>query len=168
MLRVFKRLGITLAFTAAMAAGGTAAASSAIASSTAVPDSQPPFNFCNDTGPNNSSIACFSADIEFNSRDSFTLTHVRLSDTANDDRAVYALLEWNGGNDTVGYCAGLGTTYNAFTYEDTRGYNTTATPVGGTHGSDDGISYVKIGLYACNGLGPSTTTDSNARTNPFY
>jgi hypothetical protein len=158
----FRRFAVILATTGMLATGAAVGAAGSANAETIVPAAQTPFDFCNNTGTDGSSIACFKADIVFNSRNTFTLSHVELSDTAQDNRAVYALVTWNGGYDKTGTINGF-----PFTFENGKGAGTTATPPGGTHSASGGISYVIIALYASNSTSTSTVVPSNQRTNPF-
>lgn len=160
---------VAMTLTTGMAFSGTAVAATPnttpAVTSAVTPDAQPEFNFCNETGPNHQSIACFKANIVFNSRNTFTLSNISLKDTCNDSRAVYALVVWNGGYDQRGL---VGPENWPFTFENPRGPGTSPPYANRSFSASKGISYVYIILYAANTTGYSTPVTSRQRTNPWY
>jgi hypothetical protein len=112
------------------------------------------FSFCNDTGQY--TIACFSAHLHFNGRDSFTMSNIKLSDTLCDDRSAIAYPYTQAGFTGHGWknASGCGTTqyYNNYTFTDH------------THH----VHYVHIELEACNWAGCSDPAWSLLHYNPYW
>lgn len=154
--------GIMAALTIGVAGVLTASAATATASQAAVTKSQPGFNFCNNTGPNNSPIACFQASITFHNADSFTLSNIKLEDKACDQRSVFALVAWQNGFVQNGVIDGL-----PYTYENAGGCGTTLDLGSQSYSSSGGVTFVQIALFAANVNGHSTVVPSRKRINPF-
>jgi hypothetical protein len=125
----------------------------------AVPQAPPvtsTFSFEND------GIAKFTATLTFQSRYTFTISNVRLSDTKADSRSVLALAEDNN------FAYVKGTDPALYTWKNSSGAGHTISGTTFTFESTEEVQYVQIALYAANENGESSIVYSLKHGNPYY
>ena len=110
----------------------------------------------------NSNIAHFHATLTFNSRYSFTISNVTLSDTLKDSRSVLALAE------DQNFAYAKGTNPALYTWKNDLGAGNTIKGATFTFESSDPVQYVRIALYAANLNGESSIVYSLNHDNPYY
>lgn len=111
------------------------------------------FDFCN-TPKGGATIACFAAELHYNSRTSFKLNTIQLEDRLCDGRSSYA--------DVYDQNGWLGVEFVNNHCNTTVDYPTT------TISDPDGVQYVYIHLYACNSTSCSDAWNSYRHYNPKY
>lgn len=141
--------------TALAATGGGSATSGAVTAS-AIPaagsvDSS--FSFCN-TPKGGATIACFAAELHYNSKTSFKLNTIQIEDRLCDARSSYA--------DVYDQNGWLGVEFVNNHCNTTVDYGTT------TISDPDGVQYVYIRLYACNSTSCSSAVNSLKHDNPYW
>lgn len=120
------------------------------------------FSFCNNTGSNNTAIACFSANLHFNSANVFTLSNIKLTDRKCDARSALALVHDQSDIYPVGIYGG-----RYYTYKNSNGCGTTEEISTNTFERTGGVNFVQIALFACNSTSCSSTVESLRHGNPY-
>ena len=155
----FRRLAGIIAATAVLSTGGAIAA--VAPASAATVNSQ--FDFCNNTGKNGAALACFTANLHFDSAYKFTLSSVVLTDKYCDNRSVFATPTDQSGYWEQGYINGI-----PYWYKNSLGCNHSETYATQSFSGGGRIQYVVIKLFAANTTSNSTVVSSLKHYNPYY